>query len=101
MRKQAFGCGQARNRVARAVERTVPFHLACQAIATVWHDAADIDAHRARAPWHASKAQPSTADMLAKLRSILIAAKFRASHPHRPTPEAITVIRLAWEDAAA
>jgi len=32
--KQAFGCGQARNRVVRAVERTVPLHLACQAIAT-------------------------------------------------------------------
>ncbi len=31
--KQLFGTGQARNRTARAVERTVPFMLACQAIA--------------------------------------------------------------------
>jgi SRSO17 transposase len=32
--KQIFGTGQARNRTARAVERAVPFQLACQAIAT-------------------------------------------------------------------
>jgi hypothetical protein len=34
--KQVFGAGQARNRTARAVERTVPFQLACQAIAVLW-----------------------------------------------------------------
>jgi hypothetical protein len=31
--KQVYGTGQARNRTARAVERTVPFMLACQALA--------------------------------------------------------------------
>ena len=35
--RQVFGTGQARNRTARAVERTVPFQLACQAIATAWY----------------------------------------------------------------
>ena len=95
-----------RNRTARAVERTVPFQLACQAIATVWyasagHHPADIDAHRARAPWYATKSQPSTADMLAKLRRVLIAAKFRASCPGQPTLEEVPAIRLAWENAAA
>ena len=88
------------------VERTVPFHLACQAIATTWyatagHDPADAEHHRARAPWYRNKARPSTADMLGKLRRVLIAAKYRASRPHPPTPEEIHVIRLAWEDAAA
>jgi hypothetical protein len=39
--------------------------------------------------------------MLGKLRRVLIAAKYRASRPHPPTPEEIHVIRLAWEDAAA
>jgi hypothetical protein len=39
--------------------------------------------------------------MAAKLRRILIAARFRASHPGQPTPEEINVIRLAWEDLAA
>jgi hypothetical protein len=104
--RQVFGAGQARNRTARAVERTVPFALACQAIATCWyatagHDPADVAGHRARAPWYASKAQPSTADMAAKLRRVIIAARFKASHPDQPTPEEISVIRLAWEDLAA
>ena len=35
--RQVFGAGQARNRTARAVERTVPFQLACQAITTCWY----------------------------------------------------------------
>jgi hypothetical protein len=35
--RQIFGAGQARNRAARAVERTVPFQLACQTIAAVWY----------------------------------------------------------------
>ena len=86
--KQIFGTGQARNRTARAVERTVPFQLACQAITTCWyatagHHPADIDEHRACAPWYASKAQPSTADMAGKLRRVIIAARFRASRPDR------------------
>ena len=104
--RQVFGAGQARNRTARAVERTIPFQLACQAITTCWyatagHDPADVADHRARAPWYASKAQPSTADMAAKLRRVIIAARFKASRPDQPTPEEISVLRLAWEDAAA
>ena len=104
--KQIFGAGQARNRTARAVERAIPFQLACQAIAVTWyatagHDPADAEDHRARAPWYTAKARPSTADMTAKLRRVLIAARFRASRPDQPTPEEINVIRLAWEDLAA
>jgi len=104
--RQVFGAGQARNRTARAVERTIPFQLACQAIATCWyatagHGPADVAEHRARAPWYASKAQPSTADMAAKLRRVIIAARFKASRPDQPTPEEISVLRLAWEDLAA
>ena len=104
--RQVFGAGQARNRTARAVDRTVPFQLACQAVAVTWyatagHHPADVDSHRARAPWYTSKTQPSTADMAGKLRRVLIAARFRASRPDQPTPEEIHVIRLAWEDLAA
>jgi hypothetical protein len=47
-----------------------------------------------------TKAQPSTADMAAKLRRVLIAARFQASRPDQPTPEEINVIRLAWEGLA-
>ena len=104
--KQIFAAGQARNRTARAVERTIPFQLACQAVAVTWyatvgHDPADVDGHRFRAPWYTSKAQPSTADIAGKLRRVIIAARFRVSRPDRPTPEEINVIRLAWEDLAA
>ena len=104
--KQVFGTGQARNRTARAVERTVPFQLACQSIAVTWyatagHNPADVDGHRARAPWYTSKARPSTADMTGKLRRVLIAARFKPSRPDQPTPAEIHAIRLAWESMAA
>ncbi len=104
--KQIFGCGQARNRKARAVERTIPFQLACQAIAVTWyatagHHPADVEARRLRAPWYRGKTQPSTADMAAKLRRVLIAARFKPSRRDQPTCEEIHAIRLAWEDAAA
>ena len=84
--KQIFAAGQARNRSARAVERTIPFQFACQAIAVTWyatagHNPADVDDHRARAPWYTTKAEPSTADMAAKLRRVLIAARFRHLAP--------------------
>ena len=104
--KQIFGAGHARNRIARAVERVIPFQLACQAIAVTWYATvgrhpADAEDHRARARWYITKAGPWTADMAAKLRRVLIAARFQASRPGQPTPEEINVIRLAWEDLAA
>jgi DDE superfamily endonuclease len=104
--KQVFATGQARNRAALAVGRTIPFQLACQAVTVTWyatagHHPADVDAHRASAPWYTSKAQPSTADMAVKLRRVIIAARFKASRPDQPTSEEIHVIRLAWEDLAA
>jgi hypothetical protein len=104
--KQVFGAGQARNRLATAVRRTIPFTLACQSIAILWyatagHHPADVDERRARAPWYTTKAEPSAADMIAKLRRVLIAAKYRPVHPASPTPEEIQTIRLAWEGAMA
>ena len=102
--KQLFGTGQARNRTARAVERTVPFMLACQAIAVCWyaagHHPADTKARRLDAPWYTSKTEPSTADMASKLRRVIIAAKFKRVHADQPEPAEIHAIRLAWEDAA-
>ncbi len=104
--KQIFGTGQARNRLAAAVHRTLPFTLACQSLAMLWyatagHHPADVDEHRARAPWYRTKTEPSTADMIAKLRRVLIAAKYRPVHTGEPTPEEIHAVRLAWEDAVA
>ena len=104
--KQVFGVGQARNRVKHAVERTVPFGLACQTLATLWyatagHDPADVDAHRERAPWYTTKRHPSTADLAAKLRRVLIAARFKGGCPGRPTQAEIHAIQLAWAMEAA
>jgi hypothetical protein len=104
--KQVSGAGQARNRTARAVRATVPFTLTCQSLAIVWyatagHDPADVAEHRARAPWYVTKAEPSTADMTAKLRRVLIAAKFRLPRPGQLTPAEISALRLAWETPAA
>jgi hypothetical protein len=102
--KQLFGTGQARNRTARAVERAIPFMLACQAIAVCWyatagHHPADAEARRLDAPWYTSKTEPSTADMTAKLRRVIIAARFKRLHADQPEPAEIHAIRLAWEDA--
>jgi hypothetical protein len=102
--KQIFGTGQARNRTAAAVERTVPFTLACQALAICWyatagHHPADTAARRLDAPWYTTKTEPSTADMTAKLRRVIIAAKFKRLRTDQPEPQEIHAIRLAWEDA--
>jgi hypothetical protein len=104
--KQVFGVGQARNRVEDAVERTVPFGLACQTLAFLWYATAghhpdDAAAHRARAPWYTTKQHPSTADLAAKLRRVLIAARFAGTRPAEPTPADVHAIQLAWETDAA
>jgi hypothetical protein len=41
----------------------------------------------------------STADMTAKLRRVIIAAKFKQHGSHQPEPSEIDAIRLAWEGA--
>ncbi|MGH8888071.1 MAG: hypothetical protein ACRDYX_23555 [Egibacteraceae bacterium] len=104
--KQTVGVGQARNRVPKAVERTVPFGFCPLGLAIVWYAVAghtpDVVAQRRRhAPWYACKTTPSVADMLATLRRVLIAAEFRPQHPDRPTYEEIAAVRLAWAQAAA
>jgi hypothetical protein len=43
----------------------------------------------------------ATADMTAKLRRVLIAARFKLSRPDHPTPEEIRAIRLAGETLPA
>ena len=104
--KQLGGVGQARNRLERAVERTVPFGLVVNTLAICWyatagHDGHDVEAVRALAPWYRQKAQPSVLDMFAKLRRVIIAAQFRRADPAPVTPQEIRAIRLAWEDVAA
>jgi len=57
----------------------MPVVLAYCWYATDGHDPADVTSHRARSPWYITKTQPSTADMAAKLRRVIIAARFRPS----------------------
>ncbi len=104
--KQLFGAGQARNRTARAVERTIPFEIACQAVAVTWYATAGrnpgvLRERRRNSPWYTTKSEPSTSDMTALLRRVIIAARFKAPRPEQPTCEELHAIRLAWEDAAA
>jgi len=104
--KQTSGVGQARNRLPAAVARTVPFTLAVSTLAICWYATTgyhrdDVTAVRAQAPWYRDKAQPSVADMFAKLRRVIIAAQFRHTGPQPVTPDEISVLRLAWDNAAA
>lgn len=104
--KQSTGVGQARNRLARAVERTVPFGLAMSSLAVCWyattgHHPDDVTAARELAPWYRTKTHPSVADMLGKLRRVIITAQYRPADPRHATPLEINTLRLAWAGTAA
>ncbi|MEV6674801.1 transposase [Streptomyces sp. NPDC051162] len=99
-----LGVGQARNRSENAVRRTVPFGLYCYSITVVWyalhgHHPSDAADHRARAPWYTTKTDPSFADMLAKLRRVIIAARFLPITPGQPTGAEIQAVHQAWAQA--
>jgi hypothetical protein len=104
--KNILGVGQARNRVRKAVERTVPFGLFCHSLLIIWyslhgHPATDTARRRASAPWYSSKTQPSILDMLTTLRHQIIAARFLPSTPRPATTEEILEVQQAWALAAA
>jgi hypothetical protein len=90
---KAHGVGQARNRVRKAVERTVPFGFLTQTITIAWYalhgdPAADMTARRRAAPWYRQKTTVSYADMLAALRRELIRHEYHAQAPPRTsTPQ--------------
>lgn len=99
--KHILGVGQARNRVRTAVERTVPFGLFCSSILTLWyalygHTDTDTAQRRAAAPWYRSKTEPSTLDMLTKLRRLIITARFLPATPRPATTEEILEVQHAW-----
>jgi hypothetical protein len=92
---KAHGVGQARNRVQRAVERTVPFGFLAQTITIAWYalhgDAqADLDTRRRIAPWYRQKATISYSDMLAALRRELIRHEYWAQAPGATSTPQIT-----------
>jgi len=102
--KELFGVGDARNRTPKAVERTVPFQFIAMTLTITWyalhgHHPDVVDEHRQRAPWYLTKTTPSFADMLAKLRRLIIAAQFHPGQGRTPTPAEITQVQQAWAAA--
>ncbi len=91
---KAHGVGQARNRVQRAVERTVPFGFLTQTITIAWYalhgnPQADLHARRLAAPWYRQKQTVSYTDMLAALRRDLIRHEYFAQAPPATTERQI------------
>jgi SRSO17 transposase len=104
--KHIFGVGDARNRTRKAVQRTAPFQFLTMTLTITWyalhgHHPDDVAEHRARAPWYLSKTNPSSADMLAKLRRTAIAAQYHPGPSQTPTPAEIMQVQQAWAAAGA
>jgi DDE superfamily endonuclease len=102
--KELFGVGDARNRTKQAVERTIPFQFLTMTLAIIWyalhgHHPDVVDEHRERAPWYLTKTTPSFADMLAKLRRVIIATQFHPGQPRTPTSAEIAQVQQAWAAA--
>jgi hypothetical protein len=104
--KQQMGVGQARNRLPRAVERTVPFGMIIQSMVIAWYalygyEPADVTDRAIAQPWYRTKTEPSFEDMITKLRKTLIAARFTAVTPGQPNPDLLRDYALACAAAAA
>ena len=102
--KELFGVGDARNRAKKAVERTVPFQFLAMTLTIIWyavcgHHPDVVEEHRQRAPWYLTKTAPSFADMLAKLRRVIIATQYHPGQGRTPTPREIMHVQQAWAAA--
>ena len=104
--KQQMGVGQARNRLPKAVQRTVPFGMLVQSMVIVWYalhgyHPDDVTDRRQTEPWYDAKTEPSFQDMLLKLRKTLIAARFSTVRPGQTDPDLLRDYALACAAAAA
>jgi len=98
--KEHFGVGEARNRTEKAVQRTVPFQFLAMTLTIPWyalhgHHPGDVAEHRQRSPWYLTKTTPSFADMLAKLRRVIIATQFHPGRGRTPKPTEIAQVQQA------
>jgi hypothetical protein len=103
---KAHGVGQARNRVHKAVERTVPFGFLAQTITIAWYQLhgdpdADLATRRRTAPWYRHKTTVSYTDMLAALRRELIRHEFWTQAPPMTTNPKLTQTQSPSTQAAA
>jgi hypothetical protein len=104
--KQLLGIGQARNRLQRAVERTVPFEFVVYSLVIVWyalhgHHPDDLATRRRAQPWYPHKDEPAFEDMLAKLRRTLVAAQINGVAAGQPDPNKYRDYELACAATAA
>ncbi len=104
--KQQMGVGQARNRLPKAVQRTVPFGMLIQSMVIVWYALSgyhpdDVTVRRREQPWYEAKSEPSFEDMIGKLRKTLIATRFSVVSPGQTDPELLRDYALACAAAAA
>jgi hypothetical protein len=104
--KQLLGVGDACNRVAKAVERTVPFGFLIQSLLVCWYaisaySPADIDRRRRLCPWYRSKTEPSPGDMLARLRREFLRARFSVIQPGQDGSDQISPEDWTCDSTAA
>ncbi|MPY81327.1 MAG: transposase [Actinophytocola sp.] len=104
--KQLLGIGQTRNRLQRAVERTVPFSFCVYSLVIVWYATVgyhpdDITSRLAAQPWYGHKTEPAFEDMVAKLRRSLIAARITGVGAAQPDPDKYRDFALACAATAA
>jgi DDE superfamily endonuclease len=104
--KQLLGIGQARNRLQRAVERTVPFEFVIYSLIIIWYanhgyHPDDITARLTAQPWYDHKTEPAFEDMLIKLRRTLIAARISGAGAAQPDPHKYHDYTLACAATAA
>ncbi|MGW9027492.1 transposase [Streptomyces sp. NPDC055722] len=84
-REELFGVGDPRSRTRNAVQRTVPFQLACQTVLVLWYACAgnansDVHARREAAPRYRHKQHVSLEDMIIAFRRARITV-ITAGHP--------------------
>ena len=63
------------------------------------HHQTDVEQHRQRSPWYLTKSMPSLADMLAKLRRVIIATQFHPGQGLTPKRTEIAEVQQAWAAA--
>jgi hypothetical protein len=78
--------------------------LYCYSITVVWytlhgHHPGDVAARRDRQPRYVTKSEPAFSDMTAKLRRVIIAARFSPNDQVAPTDTEIRTVQQAWAQA--
>jgi hypothetical protein len=98
--KALLGVGNARNRLQRAVERTVPFQMLCLTILYCWYATTHtrhgaLEDYNAHHPWDRGKTHVSVEDMLIAFRRQRIKANTAGHSTPQQIPDDATTCGLA------